>query len=149
MWRIIDNCYLITKIDGFHHTKVLRLQTVSTRHLHFVPLLKLLRNTGLHTTYYISALHNSRIKPFLSITMVSFQGALIDGKWSGGEGCSGKKDIAVLNPGTGETIGTVSACEKKDADLALVAAERAFPAWSKLGIDGRAKHILAFRYYQK
>ena len=78
--------------------------------------------------------------------MKSFQGALIDGKWSGK---SSGKDIAVLNPGTGDTIGSVSACGKKDADSALVAAERAFLAWSKLGIDGRSKHILAFRYYQK
>ena len=87
--------------------------------------------------------------------MKSFHGALIDGKWSG-KSFNGKeswlihpKDIAVINPGNGEPIGSVSACDKKDADLALVAAERAFPAWSKLGIDGRSKHILAFRCYQK
>ena len=79
--------------------------------------------------------------------MKSYQGALIDGKWSG-KSFNGK-DIAVINPGNGETIGSVSACDKKEADLALVAAERAFPAWSKLGIDGRSKHILAFRCYQK
>jgi len=75
--------------------------------------------------------------------MKSYQGALIDGKWSGKS--SNGKDIAVINPGNGEPIGSVSACDKKEADLALVAAERAFPAWSKLGIDGRSKHILAFR----
>ena len=39
----------------------------------------------------------------------------------------------------------VSACGKDQANNALQAAEKAQPGWSKLGIEGRAKHILAYR----
>ena len=36
-------------------------------------------------------------------------------------------------------------CGSAETEKALKAADKAFPSWSKLGIEGRSKHILAFR----
>ena len=74
--------------------------------------------------------------------MLSYKGALINGKWTGGENT---EIISVLNPSTGKEIGQISACGKDLANKALEAAEASFITWSKLGINERAKHILAFR----
>ena len=74
--------------------------------------------------------------------MLSYKGALINGKWTGGENA---EIISVLNPSTGKEIGQISACGKDLANKALEAAEASFITWSKLGINERARHILAFR----
>ena len=73
---------------------------------------------------------------------LSYKGAFIDNKWIGSENT---ENIFVLDPATGKEIGTISACKKDLAKKALIAAERAFVSWSKIGINERAKHILAFR----
>ncbi|GAA0283449.1 NAD-dependent succinate-semialdehyde dehydrogenase [Alteraurantiacibacter aestuarii] len=51
---------------------------------------------------------------------------LIDGEWIGGEGAP----IAVDDPFTGETIGTVPRLDKDHANRAIDAAARAFPGWA-------------------
>ena len=53
----------------------------------------------------------------------------IDGAWK--PAASGKT-LAVLNPATGEPIGTVAHAEKADLDLALAAAQKGFAAWRKV-----------------
>jgi succinate-semialdehyde dehydrogenase/glutarate-semialdehyde dehydrogenase len=61
---------------------------------------------------------------------------LIDGEWR--PAASGKT-IAVLNPATGEQIGTVAHAEKADLDLALAAAQKGFAAWRKVSAHERYK----------
>ena len=61
---------------------------------------------------------------------------LIDGAWR--PAASGKT-IAVLNPATGEQIGTVAHAEKADLDLALAAAQKGFAAWRKVSAFERYK----------
>ena len=61
---------------------------------------------------------------------------LIDGAWR--PAASGKT-IAVLNPATGEQIGTVAHAEKADLDLALAAAQKGFAAWRKVSAHERYK----------
>ena len=54
--------------------------------------------------------------------------AFIDGKWVGS-----KNTFVVSNPATDEIIASVANLETKDAELAIIAAEKALPAWrSKL-----------------
>ena len=60
----------------------------------------------------------------------------IDGAWR--PAASGKT-LAVLNPATGEQIGTVSHAEKADLDAALAAAEKGFAAWRKVSAYDRYK----------
>ena len=61
---------------------------------------------------------------------------LIDGAWR--PAASGKT-IPVLNPATGEAIGTVAHAEKADLDLALAAAQKGFAAWRKVSAFDRYK----------
>ena len=61
---------------------------------------------------------------------------LIDGQWRAG---SGGRTIAVLNPATGEQIGTVAHAEKADLDAALAAADKGFKAWRKVAAYDRYK----------
>lgn len=60
----------------------------------------------------------------------------IDGKWRGG---SSGKTIAVLDPATEETIGTVAHADKVDLDEALAAADRGFKQWRVVSPFDRAK----------
>lgn len=61
---------------------------------------------------------------------------LIDGVWRpGAEG----KTIPVIDPATGETIGTVAHATKPDLDAALAAAERGFRTWSAMSAFERSK----------
>jgi succinate-semialdehyde dehydrogenase/glutarate-semialdehyde dehydrogenase len=53
----------------------------------------------------------------------------IDGAW--GAAKSGAT-LPVLNPATGEPIGSVARAGKPDLDRALAAAERGFAAWRKV-----------------
>lgn len=60
----------------------------------------------------------------------------IDGVWTK---AGGGRTITVLNPATGETIGTVAHAEKPDLDRALEAAEKGFHTWRKVSAYDRAK----------
>ena len=59
---------------------------------------------------------------------------LIDGKWC--DAASGKT-LPVVNPATGETIGTFAHAEKADLDRALEAAKKGFDVWRKAGTFAR------------
>ena len=59
---------------------------------------------------------------------------LIDGKWC--DSASGSK-LPVVNPATGETIGTVAHAQKADLDRALDSADKGFQAWRKIGAFAR------------
>ena len=61
---------------------------------------------------------------------------LIDGKWRAGN--SGRT-IAVLNPATEETIGTVANADKSDLDEALAAAAKGFKVWRSMSALDRSK----------
>ncbi len=60
----------------------------------------------------------------------------VDGAW-----CKGAADatIAVTNPATGETIGSVARAERSDLDRALAAAEQGFKAWRKVSAYDRGR----------
>jgi len=60
----------------------------------------------------------------------------IDGKWTAG---GSQKSEPVLNPATGETIGTVAHADRSDLDRALAAAERGFRAWRRVSAFDRYK----------
>jgi len=62
----------------------------------------------------------------------------IDGAWR--PAASGKT-LAVLNPATGEQIGTVAHAEKADLDAALAAAEKGFAAWRKVSSYDRYRTL--------
>ncbi|WP_430398566.1 NAD-dependent succinate-semialdehyde dehydrogenase [Ferrovibrio sp.] len=62
----------------------------------------------------------------------------IGGSWVGG---AAGATIPVLNPATGETIGTVAKAEKADLDRALAAAEKGFQVWKKVGAFDRYKTL--------
>jgi len=59
---------------------------------------------------------------------------LIDGQWC--DAASGRT-LPVVNPATGETIGTVAHAEKADLDRALEAAKKGFETWRKTGAFAR------------
>src|SRR5690349_24289053 len=61
---------------------------------------------------------------------------LIDGQWC--DSASGET-LPVVNPATGETIGTVARAGKADLDRALEAAAKGFQAWRKVGAFDRYK----------
>ncbi|HEY0218513.1 MAG TPA: NAD-dependent succinate-semialdehyde dehydrogenase [Afipia sp.] len=52
----------------------------------------------------------------------------INGQWQDGS----EKRLSVLNPATGEAIGTLAHAGRKDLDAALAAAERAFHEWKRV-----------------
>lgn len=60
----------------------------------------------------------------------------IDGAWTAAEG--GRK-LEVLNPATGEPVGTVAHASRSDLDRALLAAEKGYHAWRKISAFERAK----------
>ena len=64
------------------------------------------------------------------------QNAYIDGSWCGADGGG---TVAVTNPGTGETIGTVPKMGAAETARAIAAAEAALPAWRALTAGARAK----------
>ncbi|MEP9373833.1 NAD-dependent succinate-semialdehyde dehydrogenase [Mesorhizobium sp. KR1-2] len=61
---------------------------------------------------------------------------LIDGEWRDGQG---GRTIPVLDPATGEEIGTVAHASRADLDAALAAADRGFAVWSAVSAFERAK----------
>jgi succinate-semialdehyde dehydrogenase/glutarate-semialdehyde dehydrogenase len=60
----------------------------------------------------------------------------IDGTWCGG---SGGAPLPVLNPATGETIGSVARAGPADLDRALAAAEKGFKSWRKISAYDRGR----------
>jgi succinate-semialdehyde dehydrogenase/glutarate-semialdehyde dehydrogenase len=61
---------------------------------------------------------------------------LIDGKWID---AVGGRSISVLNPATGQVVGSVAYAEKPDLDLALAATGRGFEIWRKTSAFERYK----------
>ncbi len=60
----------------------------------------------------------------------------IDGTWTKG---AGKRTVPILNPATGDAIGTLPVAEKADLDAALAAADKGFKAWKKVSAFDRYK----------
>jgi len=60
----------------------------------------------------------------------------IDGQWTK---AAGGRSIPVVNPATGEPIGTVAHADKSDLDCALEAADRGFRQWRKVSAFDRSK----------
>jgi succinate-semialdehyde dehydrogenase/glutarate-semialdehyde dehydrogenase len=60
----------------------------------------------------------------------------IDGQWTK---AAGGRTIPVVNPATGEPIGTVAHADKSDLDRALEAAEKGFKVWRKVSAFDRSK----------
>jgi succinate-semialdehyde dehydrogenase/glutarate-semialdehyde dehydrogenase len=61
---------------------------------------------------------------------------LIDGQWT--KAAAGRS-IPVVNPATGEPIGTVAHADKRDLDRALEAADKGFRQWRKVSAFDRSK----------
>lgn len=66
------------------------------------------------------------------------QQVYINGGWTDAD--SGQT-IAVANPATGESIGTVPFCGRPETAQAIAAAEAAFPAWKALTAEARADYM--------
>lgn len=66
---------------------------------------------------------------------------MIGGEWV--ESRSGKR-TASINPAHDEVIGSVPAGNAEDVQLAVDAGKSAFPAWSRLHVDERARHCRQF-----
>jgi succinate-semialdehyde dehydrogenase/glutarate-semialdehyde dehydrogenase len=60
----------------------------------------------------------------------------IDGQWTK---AAGGRTIPVVNPSTGEPIGTVAHADKSDLDRALEAADKGFRVWRKISAFDRSK----------
>ena len=60
----------------------------------------------------------------------------IDGAWTA---AAAGRTLTVLNPATGEPLGTVAHAERADLDRALEAAEKGFRAWKKVSAFERGK----------
>src|SRR5271168_5592662 len=60
----------------------------------------------------------------------------IDGQWSK---AAGGRSIPVVNPATGEPIGTVAHADTSDLDRALEAADKGFRAWRRVSAFDRSK----------
>jgi succinate-semialdehyde dehydrogenase/glutarate-semialdehyde dehydrogenase len=60
----------------------------------------------------------------------------IDGQWT--KSAAGRS-LSVVNPATGETIGTVAHAERADLDRALEAADKGFRIWRKVSAFDRSK----------
>ena len=62
----------------------------------------------------------------------------IDGSWVS---CAGSQTIQIINPANETTIATVRLGNRADVDLAVEAARRAFPAWSRTPSATRARYL--------
>jgi aldehyde dehydrogenase (NAD+) len=61
----------------------------------------------------------------------------------GGHAISGATSFDVLNPATGQVIGSAPNCTPEQLDAAVAAARKAFPAWSATPIEKRREALLA------
>ncbi len=68
--------------------------------------------------------------------MYSDVSLFIDGRW---ERAAMGRSLPVVNPATGEEIGTVAHADKSDLDRALAAADKGFHTWRKISAFDRAK----------
>jgi hypothetical protein len=68
--------------------------------------------------------------------MYSDVSLFIDGEWTK---AAGGRTIPVVNPATGEPIGTVAHAEKVDLNRALDVADTGFRAWRKVSAFDRSK----------
>ncbi|MDO9127254.1 MAG: aldehyde dehydrogenase family protein, partial [Parvibaculum sp.] len=64
--------------------------------------------------------------------------------WIGGKRVSSKQKFANLSPVDGSHLADVSAGGKAEADAAVAAARKAFPAWAALGPKGRLPILKKF-----
>ena len=60
----------------------------------------------------------------------------------GGQAVSGATSFDVLNPATGQVIGSAPDCTPEQLDAAVAAARKAFPAWSATPIEKRREALL-------
>ncbi len=60
----------------------------------------------------------------------------IDGAWTA---AASGRTLTVMNPATGEPLGTVAHAERPDLDRALAAAEKGFAVWKKVSAYERSK----------
>jgi len=60
----------------------------------------------------------------------------------GGQGVSGATSFDVLNPATGQVIGSAPDCTPEQLDAAVAAARKAFPSWSATPIEKRREALL-------
>src|SRR5579864_8723902 len=68
--------------------------------------------------------------------MYSDVSLFIDGSWTQ---AAGGRTLPVINPATGEVIGTVAHAGRSDLDRALEAADKGFRAWRKVSAFDRSK----------
>jgi len=61
----------------------------------------------------------------------------------GGQAVPGASSFDVLNPATGQVIGSAPDCTPAQLDAAVAAARKAFPAWSATPIEKRREALLA------
>ena len=71
--------------------------------------------------------------------MSDFDGMLIQSNLIGGTWCAADSSatVAVTNPATGETLGTVPSCGTAETDRAIAAATQAFASWSRCDLSVR------------
>ncbi|MGE5701028.1 MAG: aldehyde dehydrogenase family protein, partial [Clostridia bacterium] len=62
----------------------------------------------------------------------------INGEWVSAESGDTRQ---IINPATGETVGTVSFGDGRDAQKAIDAAHDAFPSWSRMTARERSKYL--------
>ncbi|HKW39616.1 MAG TPA: aldehyde dehydrogenase family protein [Gemmatimonadales bacterium] len=67
-------------------------------------------------------------------------GLFIGGRWTNG---TGSEQFDVVNPATAGTLARVTQAGATDVDAAVVAARKAFPAWSGLSGHARARYLYA------
>src|SRR5580693_6142555 len=60
----------------------------------------------------------------------------IDGQWTK---AAGGRSIPVVNPATGDSIGSVAHADKSDLDRALEAADKGFRQWRRVSAFDRSK----------
>ncbi|MEY4248919.1 MAG: hypothetical protein RJA87_552 [Pseudomonadota bacterium] len=60
----------------------------------------------------------------------------------GGQAVAGASSFDVLNPATGQVIGSAPDCTPEQLDAAVAAARKAFPAWSATPIEKRREALL-------
>src|SRR5262250_785767 len=68
--------------------------------------------------------------------MYSDVSLFIDGVWTG---AAGGHTIPVVNPASGDVIGTVAHAQRSDLDRALEAADKGFRTWRKVSAFDRSK----------
>ena len=71
--------------------------------------------------------------------------AILTDHWIDGAAVSGPGTIEVVNPATGVTIADVPRGSRSEIDAAVLAAQRAFPAWASTPVADRVAAVLRIR----